>query len=147
MGFSSRSGLGCGHVYSVEGVWRLLFSGSYSLSVEQSVSQHRDARLGKTKKNGTNRERCLLQIEENSYVISLRLETGQLLCLLLGLSSQAGMTWQWTDCPLQPVCQHSSLASQPGWGFGPAPHCCGGVRLTCAASLLSQPDPAISTQA
>lgn len=62
-------------------------------------------------------------------------------CLLLGLSSQAGRSWQWSDFPLLPVCQHSRLASRPGWGSGPPPRCCEGVRLTCAASLLFRRDP------
>lgn len=63
------------------------------------------------------------------------------LCFLLGLSCQAGRSWQLPDCPLQPICQHSRLASLPGWGSGRPPRCYGGAQLTYAASLLFRPDP------
>lgn len=42
---SSCGRLSCGHRSSVEGVWRLRSSSSLSLSVKQSVPQHRNRRL------------------------------------------------------------------------------------------------------
>lgn len=82
----------------------------------------------------------LLQSKQ-SKTMDLFFYIRSLLCLLLVLSSQAGRSWQWPDCPLQPECQRSRLASRPGWGSGPPPRCCGGVQLTYAASLLFRPGP------